>query len=473
MFRQIISTQDFLSLDSQDYPRIDTQPSIINIEQKKTNFLPYMKKTSSSYKYIETVIDFQNTPLLNSFDDTAYEITKNIKIFTIDTIDRGENNPIVSRDSFLSEERLQTFKDLETKSLRVGLTNKLTVSLRPRYEYAENPLIVYLKNNSSKAFKLIFSFKCNAYEYIHSTVKVILHKIEEKTRPLEEMMNKQIKNVNLAVSLIQTRCDQAQFLRWLLEKEKIYKEITEHIKSVKDLVNVPEAIKVNTVHYLELCEEYAIQTGILFERTKKISDLTKKILYPHKSEQTEIIAKYASATSICNINTMFNELSTDAQLQSKNLCNENIIIQDPTQEINKLQSEIDYIYSEIKILRSNRELAFYEIIDQIKEFLRKILIEELNISQLSTYLRSIILDIFYEEIEEQVRRDLFSLSVIVENINKKAKQKIHYRMFETKPFKLNEKGNKLLEVQYEKKTHQVERDTIEITTNENIIDKLY
>ncbi|KAF7685422.1 hypothetical protein CDIK_3829, partial [Cucumispora dikerogammari] len=339
----------------------------------------YSSVTPSPFAPVKTIIDFNNSPFIESHKISKDKIIKNIRILSLDIIKNKYNIFVVSRHSEAKEVELTYLKKDCYKNEN---TNSFVILLSSTNDKVKNPLIKYLEEHPLKAFQLYFRILGPGFNYLNPILLLIVEKIKQRTQPLNDFEEDQISNATVVVkeSLTWRRNLQAQDM----------------LLNSSDTYYGPNNIDLD------------------FNAVHQLSSISKKL--------RENIIKYLKIS-----NNLFNTIITVGECCDKE---------------KKTDKKI------MKLLEKMRNI-YYNVRQQIREFLNKIIKSEIKNANISEWEKDILSNIFEEEIDSHTERDLCVLSRIFDNIDKKKKESSKILAFWTAILRFNHETGRLEEVIYE------------------------
>ncbi|KAF7690719.1 hypothetical protein CDIK_2699 [Cucumispora dikerogammari] len=223
---QIYLMLDIYRSETVLYPNILQPPTLLIGKARETKSLDGITEIPDKCEYIETVVDFKNINTIISCEDLANEVLKKLSIVLVETDPGKEDSETMCQHMEESLDSCSMFqKPFQSYLHQINQTEQFVFSLRPDSSETVNPLIEYLREHPSAAFKLRFVFEGLENE----GVKAVLFNAIEKIEPVFE-------SFKLFLEEIMKNRDEFDDVSVLYNLQKI-KSLKEIPYSVKEAIN--------------------------------------------------------------------------------------------------------------------------------------------------------------------------------------------------------------------------------------------
>ncbi|KAF7699551.1 hypothetical protein CDIK_1193 [Cucumispora dikerogammari] len=335
-----------------------------------------------AFDSVEIPIDFENYSKLKMCEKSKGLFEKNLDILLVEYSNRENSKTMFLSGLRFTDDTCERIIALWNNCYQVDQKNQFKLILKSENQFNMNPLILYIKNNPSKSFKLYFIFPSEVNVDIRDRLKTAVENIEIKLKPLSQIIEQ---------SHMDEEFNHAHSL------EKIISDI---VKSTEELEYISTRLKTYLIDYFYLTETY-----FCLQIIKKVSDEKRLI--------TAIDEKH--------------DLQPSNRLKTKNHQKLNV------ESTLLLDETIDEL-----------EKAGYELSVEIKQFLKekiRILIESLNISIILKYK---IFQIFDEAIYSCLDENPYLLTAIITQIKNRIIESSKFVTLETPVLKVNRKTGLLM-----------------------------
>ncbi|KAF7693691.1 hypothetical protein CDIK_2176 [Cucumispora dikerogammari] len=296
MLMQIFSKINDYYCKGSDRPTIFLQPVIRYVNTEENNTLSVCSKENVKFKSIDTILDFSDSTFLYFHGTSDLEVIKNFKILFVDTQKRRSNNDVFIYGPEFAETTDNNFANLEKIFYKIYSMNQCLLSLRPENSCTKNPLIQYLEDHQTKAFKLCFVFSGLPQKNIQDELCKIIDKVEAELRPVNILIYekiasalKEMKDLDLAV---RESCNSQNITEYLKIQIKTLFDLS---KELPTLTKIEETCKVKLSEkkekaVLSFKEKFrqSIIKKILSSVEKQIEDVEKKTTKAFENITNEI-----------------------------------------------------------------------------------------------------------------------------------------------------------------------------------------
>ncbi|KAF7685975.1 hypothetical protein CDIK_3276 [Cucumispora dikerogammari] len=262
MLIKIIYSLTIILSDHMDHPIIINDSTIVHYKSSNENICHNCTQSSQGFESIDTLFIFKDPTELPNYKINEDEMSKKLNIFFLDIIEGEFNKMYISKHCDNTNREPGVECSLLIKLKKHKKNNQFKISLQPKDNTTNNPLIEYLKKNPSKAFRLKFSFHKMLNRASNNDLLRLIEVLEEQINSFRELIENEIKETAIKVN---TACESYSDFDKRLNKEtkhNIYVEIIEKIKLIEMNYCIPAELKSKTISYLKEAIKFLYTTVI-------------------------------------------------------------------------------------------------------------------------------------------------------------------------------------------------------------------